>query len=319
LAQAYIQQGNPLAFELIEEIEKEIFKNKNALMSAAVKKNIRLKVNLALATAFAHTMKGYFRVSDDILQSVIKDFSYAIHNPKIVCKWNMIDLFNKVLRHDYGEEGKIKEELFEAVTFANNCNDNYTKNILKTLLAHVLLDEGNALKALEICAEQMTYFSNEKIAIGALMAWYISAKATLEAYGAERAIEICEKAVTICQGAERNNLYFKILFYKIMAEAYLAKGELDSAKMYSEMGLQEANANEITYLQMALYRVRAHCMEDTIPTIPENKRLELSQNTFKVYERTLSLANKLGLQKHHNIIKKELTAFKAYCHLHRIS
>jgi len=312
LVEAYSQQGNPLAFELIEELEKEIFKN----TKSPVSENIKSKVNLALATALAHTMKGYFKLSDDILQSIVKDFSYAIEDSTVVCKWNIIDLFNKVLQHDYD---KIKEELFEAVTFANNCGDEYSKNILKTLLAHVILDEGNAAKALEICAEEMTFFSSEKIAFGALMAWYISAKATLAVQGSDRAIEICDKAVSICQGSKINNVYFKTLFYKLLAEAYLAKGELDSAKMYSEMGLQEANANEIVYLQMALYRVRAHCMQDSVPTVPEEKRLELAQNTLRVYERAISLANKLNLQKHHYVIQKELTAFKAYCNLHGIS
>ena len=51
--------------------------------------------------------------------------------------------------------------MFEAVTFANNCGDNYNKNIIKTLLAYVLLEEGNPLKALEICAEEMTWFSKD--------------------------------------------------------------------------------------------------------------------------------------------------------------
>lgn len=309
LVDSYSQQGNPLAFELIEEIEKEILKNK-------ANENVKSKVNLALTTAFAHTMKGYFTISDEILQCIVKDFSYAIEDSTIVCKWNIIDLFNKVLRHDYD---KIKDELFEAVTFANNSGDEYSKNIIKTLLAHVLLDENNPLKALEICAEEMSFFSNEKIAFGALMAWYISAKATLKVHGPDRAIEICEKAIGICQGSRINNVYFKILFYKIMTEGYLVKGELDSAKMYCEMGLQEANANEITYLQMALYRVRALCMQDSVPTVPEEKKLELAQNTIRVYERAISLANKLNLQKHHYTMQKELTAFKAYCHLHRIS
>ncbi len=309
LSESYAQQGNPLAFELIEEIQKELNKDKSH-------HSTRLRLHLALSHACAQTSRGFVKDSDEILQSILKEFSYVVSDLKLVSKWNLVDIFNKFFS---GNFENIKEDLFEAVTFANNCGDDYTKNILKTMLAYVLLKEGNASRALEICAEQMTYFSDKKIAFGALLAWYISAKATLPSSGADRCIEICEKAVTICESAKISSINFKILFQELLSRAYLQKNDFDNAKMYCELALQDASANELLFMQMCLYRLRANIMQDSIAHIDDEKKLALAQNTARVYEKALLLASRLGLEKHHYTIQKELTAFRAYCQLKRIS
>lgn len=309
LAESYAQQGSPLAFELVNEIQKELNKDKS-------QRSTRLKMHLALSHACAQTSRGYIKDSDEILQSILKEFSYAVNDLKLVSKWNLIDIFNKVFSGDFEN---IKDDLFEAVTFANNCGDDYTKNILKTMLAYVLLKENNALRSLEICAEQMTYFSDKKIAFGALLAWYISAKATLPSSGPDRCIEICEKAVTICESAKISSINFKILFQELLSRAYLQKNDFDNAKMYCELALQDASANELIFLQMCLYRLRANIMQDSIVKADDDKKLSIAQNTVRVYEKSLLLASRLGLERHHYVIQKELTAFRAYCQLNRIS
>ena len=312
LANAYALQGSSLAFELIEELEKEVFRNKNPRDR---RENIELKIDLALTTALAYSIKGCVKVSDEILQSIVKDFSWAIEDSLLVSRWNTIDVLNKVIKHDFD---KINNELFDAVTFANNCGDDFNKNILKTILAHVMVEQDAALKALEICSEQMTYFANEKLALGALLSWYVSAKATMSTNNYDKTIEICDKSLKISQSAKINCTYFTILFQKVMTQCYLAKGDLESAKMYNEMGLELANANDITYLQMSLYRLRANVMQDSITKIHASKKYELAQGTIKIYEKAIDYASRLGLARHEYLIQKELTAFRAYCQLNRI-
>ena len=322
LANSYALQGSPLAFELIEELEKEVFRHKNPRDR---KENIGLKIDLALTTALAYSIKGCVKVSDEILQAIVKDFSWAIEDSILVSRWNAIDVLNKVIRHDFeranapgAPAAAINDELFNAVTFANNCGDDFNKNLLKTLLAHVMVEEDNALKALEICSEQMTYFASEKLALGALLAWYVSAKATMATNNYDKAIEICDKSLKISQSTKINCTYFTILFQKVMAQCYLSKGDLESAKVYNEMGLELANANDITYLQMALYRLRANVMQDSITKIPPQKRYEFAQSTIKVYEKAVDFASRLNLTRHEYLIQKEITAFRAYCQLNRI-
>ncbi len=306
LIEAYTFQGSPLSFELISLIEKEIFKDSKNINEDLVKR-------LKLACALSYTAKGFFEQSDEILHTLIKEFSKEDYF--LISKWNMITLFNKVLRYDFEN---IKEDLFEAVTYANNIGDNYTKNILKTVLAFVLLKEDDSLRALEICQEQMSYFSNEKIALGALIAWYISARATLKISGPDKAIEICEKSIQIAENPRINTIWFKSLFQILMAEYYVIKGDLESAKMYIELASQDVNQNELNYFMVQIVRQRALIMQESIENVEAGKKTELANAAIKMYEKALSLSMKLNLEKMNYKIQKDLTALKASCKLKRI-
>ncbi len=311
LIEAYAYQGNPVAFELVDVVEKEVYKDS---------KNVDDELNkkLKLACALSYTMKGIFGQSDEILHSLIKDFSNSSREDSpYISKWNMITLFNKILRLDFEN---IKEDLFEAVTYANNTGDDYTKNILKTVLALVILEEDNdALRPLEICQEQMNYFSNEKIALGALIAWYISARATLKISGPDKAIEICEKSIQISESTKINSVWFKILFRMLLAKCYILKDDLESAGMYTELASQDVNLNELNYFMLHIVRLRAAIMQDSIDKVAEDKKTELANRTVKTYEKALSLSGKLNLDKFTAKIQKDLTSFKASCQLKRIT
>ncbi|MBQ8634518.1 hypothetical protein IJ425_00005, partial [bacterium] len=308
LAQSYAQQGSPMSFELISHIDKVLQKEKS-------QKYDHLKVKLAFANAMAHTSKGYFDESETILQEIIKNYAYVIDSPNLVCDWNAINIINKILRLNLET---IKDDLFEATAYANNCNDEDSKNFFKTLLAYVLLEEKSYLKAIDVSSEQMQYFSSKKIAFGALLAWYISAAA----YAADKAdmycIEICEKAVKICENAKNNNNYFKILFQELIAKSYLKLNDRENAQMYCDLALQSAKANDLLYLQARLNNLKATVSREKIADQPDSQKQEHAFNTIKMYNKTIDLMKKLNLQKYSKRVEKELTSFKAHCQLNRI-
>lgn len=308
LAQSYAQQGSSTAFELINEIDKVLQKEKGARVDA-------LKVRLAFADAMANTSRGFFDESDAILQDIIKDYAYVIDNPESVCQWNIINLINKILRLDLDT---VKEDLFEATTYANNCDNEVSKNFLKTLLAFVMLEEKSYVKAIEIATEQMQYFSSKKIAFGALLAWYISAAATAANKADMYCIEICEKAVKICENAHNNNYYFKTLFQELLAKAYLKLNDKDNAQMYCDLALQSAMSQELLYLQVRLNNLKSAIAREKLASQSDNKKYEHAQNTIKMYNKTIELSKKLNLKNHTRKIEKELTSFKAHCQLNRI-
>ncbi len=307
LAQSYAQQGSPLAFELIDEIDKVLSKEKG-------QKTDELKLRLEYASAMAYTSRGYFEESQAILGDIIKDYSYVIDTPDF-CEWNIINIINKVLSLDLGS---IKEELFEAAAYANNANDEFSKNILKTLLAYVFLEEKSYLKALGIATEEMQYFSSKKIAFGALLAWYISAAATASNKADMYCIEICEKAVKICENAQNNNNYFKILFQELLAKSYLKLNDKENAQMYCDLALQSAITNELTYLQVRLNSLKATIARERMTEQPNNKKYDYAQNIIKLYNRTIDSASRLNLKNHIKKLEKDLTSFRAYCQLNRI-
>ena len=288
LAQSYAQQGSATAFELINEIDKVLQKEKGQRIDA-------LKVRLAYADAMASTSRGYFDESDTILQDLVRDYAYVIDSPTLVCQWNIISLINKILRHDFDT---IKEDLFEATTYANNCDNEVSKNFIKTLLAYVMLEEKSYVKAIEIATEQMQYFSSKKIAFGALLAWYISAAATSANKADMYCIEICEKAVKICENAHNNNYYFKVLFQELLAKSYLRLNDKENASMYCDLALQSATSQDLLYLQIRLNNLKASIAREMLAEKPDNKKYEYAQNTIKLYNKTIELSKKLNLKNH---------------------
>ena len=144
-------------------------------------------------------------------------------------------------------------ELFNVAAYANNVNDNFTKNILKTILAKILKDSNQTKKALEILEEQVSYFAKEKVATGVLLSWYLIAEIKLITSGTQFALDIANKALDIAQSPNINNYYFITLFNKLIGEIYLAKQDFDSAKVYLEKSIYIAKQFDLERIQVAIY------------------------------------------------------------------
>ena len=151
-----------------------------------------------------------------------------------------------------------------------------------------------------------------------MLAWYISAAATAVNKADTYCIEICEKAVKICENAQNNNHYFKILFQELLAKAYLQLNDRENAQMYCDLALQSANAQELLYLQVKLNTLKAMIAQEKIADLSDNKKPEYAQNVIKMYDKTIDLSKKLNLVNHTRKIEKKLTSFKAHCQLNRI-
>lgn len=308
LAQSYAQQGSATAFELINEIDKVLQKEKGPRIEL-------FKIKLAFADAMANTSKGFLDESGIILQEIVKDYGYIIDTPEMVCEWNVINLINKILKLDLDT---IKEDLFEATAYANNCENEIAKNFLKTLLSYVFLEEKSYIKAIEIATEQMQYFSNKKIALGALLAWYVSAAATANNKADTYCIEICEKAVKICENAHNNNYYFKVLFQELLAKVYLKLNDKENAQMYCDLAMQSAVNQDLLYLQVRLNDLKASIAREKLIAQPDNKKYDFAQSIIKMYNKTIDLSKKLNLTNYTKKIEKQLTSFRAHCQLNRI-
>ena len=308
LAYSYAQQGSVLAFDLISSIDKELKKDKSSKID-------NLRVRLAFAMAVANTSRGYFDESRSILNAIVKDYSYILDDSDLISEWNIINLINKILKSD---TDNINNELFEATAFANNSNNELAKNIFKTLLAYVFLQQKSYLKAIKVATEEMQYFSSKKTAFGALLAWYISAAATASNKADMYCIEICEKAVKICENVQNNNIYFKVLFQELLAKSYLKLNDRENAQMYCDLGIQDAKANQLLYLLVRLQRLKASILREILQVQSEDKSAAVSK-ILNLYNATIELAKKLNLKKDIHVIEKDLTSFKAYCQLNRIT
>ena len=151
-----------------------------------------------------------------------------------------------------------------------------------------------------------------------MLSWYVSVAATVQTKADTYCIEICEKAVKICENVQNNNMYFKVLFQELLAKSYLKLNDRENAQMYCDLGIQDAKANQLLYLLVRLQKLKALILRETLQVQSEGKN-ELVSRIFNLYNSTIELARKLNLKKDTYIIEKDLTSFKAYCQLNRIT
>ena len=268
-----------------------------------------------LALAFANTIKGDIEASEEILSEIIKTYKTDIMDNEAISRWNLINILNNFMHKKYNG---LKEELFQVVTFANNINDNFTKNILKSLLGKLFKDEENAKRALDIYYEQITYFAKEKNAIGALLTWYLIAEASLVVDGPEKSLDVAEKALSVAQGPKINSYLFIILFNKVIAEAYMAKSDYESAKVNLEKAILVARKFELLDMLADLYLLYGKYLQD-MALIKTDSQIDYIINASKMYKKAALIAQ--GLKNTHLSakIEKSKNVLNSFCQLNGIT
>ena len=306
LAEALTFQGDNRMFDIIKLIFDIIEKNK--VTDTAV----LCKVHLALA--LANTVKGDIQTSQKILDDILKEYSLEDMNPFVISRWNFIDIINKFLKKDYDN---LLTELFNVTAYANNTNDNFTKNILKTLLAKILRDKNETKRALEILDEQVGYFAKEKIATGVLLSWYMISEIKLVTKGTQFALDIATKALDIAQGSNINNYYFIAKINRLIGEIYIAKQDFDSAKVYIEKSIFVAKQFDLQDILISDYLIYAKYFQEL--ALPKSSlRGEYIRQALKMYQQAKSVPI---VQSHPHLmrkIKEDLSVLTSFCKMNGI-
>lgn len=307
LANALVFQGDNRSFEVLTALF-DIFK-KNEFDDPL----FICKAKLALA--FANTIKGDIEASEGILEEIIKLHKTDAMDNEAISRWNLINILNNFVHKKY--QG-LKEELFQVVTFANNVSDNFTKNILKTLLGKLFKDEENAKHAIEIYSQQVTYFAKEKNAIGALLAWYLIADANLVVEGPEKALDVALKALDVAQSPKINNYYFTALFNKVIAEALIVKSDYELAKVHIEKAILIARKFELLDLLAQLYLLYGKYLQD-IALVQSETKVDYVIGASKMYKKATLVAQALKNQYLSSKIEKAKNVLNSFCQLNGIT
>ncbi len=307
LSNAYSAQGSDKAIEVVDNVVE--------IMDINKLDSKYYKTKAAISKAFALTMIGKIKDSYRILEEITREYIDDVLANEFLAQWNLIHIINRILTNNF--DG-LREELFSLATFANNINDSFTKNLVKTILGYLIHRDGDLAKALDIYNEQVTYFAKEKIATGALLCWQLISQITLTIDGADKALDIANKALDVAQNPKINNYSFAINLQKFIAEIYMIKGDLDATKMYIEKALLTAKQLGSKYSQVDLYLAFAKYYEESISMKPVNKS-EKAMQAIKMYEYAKSIAIEIDLENLIAQVSKERAAFKTYCQLNSIS
>ena len=299
LAWALTLEGNKRVFDVLKSLVKTINKYKIS--------DILLHQKVKLVQAYASTIAGDFEQSFVILNEINDQ---EIEDEEVLSRKNLIYIINRFMLKDYDD---IQSELFEAVTFANNIGDSFTKNILKVLLGKVFKDNNQAQHALEIYNEQVTYFAKEKMALGALLSWFLIADATIVTENSRSAIDIATQALEIAKNPNINNKFFVVQLHMVLAMAYMNLCDFESAKINIESAIAIAKKQEMNDLLSKAYLLYGKYYQD-IGSVESPNRLEYLKGSLVMYEKALEIVmskTKNGYVK--ASIEQQIGILKKYC------
>ncbi len=307
LAEALVIQGNDRSFEVLTIIFDVIERNR-------IEDNLFIcKTKLTLA--FANTMKGDFYTSETILEDVLNLYKTNTMDNSTILRWNLIEILNNFFKEKY--EG-LQEDLFQVVTFANNCGDNFTKNILKTLLGKIFKDHEQSKQALDIYNEQITYFAKEKMALGALLTWYLIAEATLDVEGPHAAIDVASQALDVAQNPKINNYFFIILLKMLIVKASIIISDYETAKIQLENAIILAGKFNMKDILSRLYLLYGKYFQE-IGLLQTEHQTEYLKGAGKMYEKATEIVKQTKNNCVYIEIEKSKNVLKSFCQLNSIS
>ena len=301
-ANSLVLQGDNRSIGIISTIFEIVAKNhiQNELYICKTK----------LALALANTIKGDIKESEVILNEILSLYkNNDIMDVQAMMQWNFISVLNSISRNKLDN---IQDELFQIVTFANNNNDVYMKNILKLLLGKVLKEKGKFKQAISIYSQQVEYFAKEKNALGVLISWYFISEITLLTAGPEKSLEYSLKALDIAQSPKIQNYYFITQFNKIIGEAYLACQDYDSAKAYIESAIGIARQFDLLDILSELYFLYGKYLQE-LAGIKSKSQKDYANSAFKMYDKAVNLAQGLHNTTLVGTIMSANTELRRYC------
>ena len=306
LANALAVQGNDRSFEVLtilfdiierNQIQDELF-------------ICKCKLTLALA----NTVKGNFKASEQMLEDVLKSYRENIMDNETIIRWNFINIINNFLRKRY--DG-MQEDLFQIVTFANNNGDNFTKNILKTLLGKMFKDNENTKQAMEIYNDQIAYFAKEKMALGALLTWYFISEATLVTEGPKNALEIAQQALEVAQNPKIDNYFFTVLFKMVIAKCCITLSDFDTAKIHIENAIFIAKKFSMNDLLSRLFLLYGTYFQE-IGLVKSAQQLEYLQAAEKMYKQAENTIKSTENKYVYNELQKAKGVLTSFCRINCI-
>ncbi len=310
LATALTLQGNDRAFEILsllfEIIEKHKINDETLICKAK------------LVLAYANTMKGNFQTSQEVLSDITNQFgaefidinSLDAEACDIVNYYNLITITNKFLNKNLDN---MQETLYESTLTAEDSGNEFLKNIFKTFLGKLFYESKQAKHAIHIYNEQVTYFANKKMAIGALMTWYLIAEATMVTENPKNCIEIATQALDIAQNPRINNTFFIVLLKILLAKSYMELSDYESAKINLESALILAKKYNMNDLSSKIYFLYGNYYQD-LGTGQSQNQSEYLKGAAKMYDKAMEIVIQITKNSHlRDKIDTKKSTLTAYC------
>ena len=161
--------------------------------------------------------------------------------------------------------------------------------------------------------EQVTYFANKKMAMGALLTWYFIAEATMVTENPKNCIEIASQALDIAQNPRINNTFFIVLLKILLAKAYMELSDYESAKINLESAAiltKKYNMNDLT---SKIYFLYGNYYLD-LGNVQSQNQLEYLKGSAKMYDKAMEIVIKITKNSYlREKINNKKSILTAYC------
>ena len=149
--------------------------------------------------------------------------------------------------------------------------------------------------------------------MGALLAWYLVAEATMVTESVKNAIDIANQTLEIAQNPRINNTFFIVALKILLAKAYMETSDYETAKMCLESGLVLAKKYSMNDMMSRIYLLYGKYYND-IGTIQSPNQIEYLKGASKMYDK----ANEIVVKITHNTYLREnldnkKSALSDYC------
>jgi tetratricopeptide (TPR) repeat protein len=185
---------------------------------------------------------------------------------------------------------------------------------LKSLVSILFKNSGKFDIAEQILNELINYCSENKMATGALLSWYLISTLETIKSNTDNALSIAEKALDVANNANINNHYFKVLLYKQIAEIYTLKGDFKTAVMYIQKAVELTSKNGLKLLESELFLSYGKVFQEAATASDENKVQNL-ETAHRSYMKALNIAQELENEALIEQIEKELVSLATFCQL----
>ncbi len=305
LAKALIFQGKAAAFEILNKIaskaekEKRLDYEKQALLGQALFSLIQGNINSYENTIEKLMTKGFSENQTDEMK----------------LQWLFINIISETINGNYGNARNL---CYSALPVAKE-NRDYNLFALIKLLSGFFYQHFQYYKnAMTIYNEIANYCSENKMATGALYAWYFAAAAELETGNPERAKEITEKALDVAQKPNINNYIAIILLSKLLAEIKIIEGDLEGAQINIESVLELAEANNLQPLLTELYLAFGKVYQENA-SLNETNKDYMCNCAYRTYLKALNLAEKMENEFYIKKVEKVTHNLNTFCKLSGIT
>ena len=299
LAKTYVYQGNKLALQLAASIAEKA--EKENLLEVQIKAHLLQALFLAI--------QGDMKASNTIISTIKEKFNEIESPEKLKLEWYFIAIISNIINGSFRQASDL---CYTAMTIAKYFNDYNLLYLIKLVLGKCFEEMGQLKEAYQIYDDVVNHCSENKMATGALLSWYLASASEYKLGNFDKALDVAERALEICQKPTISNNIIETLLNTLISKARRAKKDYERAQINIENAINKAEANELHVLLAEAYLNAAKIHHETLTLDPSKTKAKADQAN-RLYTKAITLTEQINNHLLMAKIEKEFSLLLADC------